>query len=126
LGLALLLAGPVGWGLYGVAAAGAIMLTAKNLVFTPIYNARCLKRSPLVFFRQMLGTGFMTVVTAVSCYGLSRLVDLSGWLRLGMVAAVVSIVYLVVVLLTQVSADERALFRDAVRSLVRSDQCATP
>ena len=35
LGLALLLAGPAGWGLYGIAAAGAIMLTAKNVCFTP-------------------------------------------------------------------------------------------
>ena len=39
LGLAIFLAGPMGWGLYGVAAAGAIALTAKNLVFTPLYAA---------------------------------------------------------------------------------------
>ena len=122
LGLALLLAGPVGWGLYGVAAAGAIMLTAKNLVFTPIYTACCLKRSPLVFFRQMFGTTSATIVTAVSCYGLARLVDLSGWFRLGTAAAAVSLVYLAIVLLTLVTADERVMFREAVRSLVRSGQ----
>lgn len=31
------------WGLYGIAAANAIVLTAKNLFFTPWYNARILK-----------------------------------------------------------------------------------
>ena len=45
LGLAILLAGPMGWGLYGVAAAGAIALTAKNLIFTPLY-ARARSGSP--------------------------------------------------------------------------------
>ena len=122
-GLALLLAGRVGWGLYGVAAAGAIMLTARNLVFTPLYNAYCLGRSPLVFYRPVFGTISVAVVTAVGCYCLTRLVDITGWFRLGAVAAAVSFVYLVFVLLTQVSAEERAMLRKAVRSLVRSDQC---
>jgi membrane protein EpsK len=124
-GLALLLAGRVGWGLYGVAAAGVITLTARNLVFTPLYNAYCLGRSPLVFYRAVLGTMSVAVVTAVGSYGVTRLVDVSGWFRLGTVAAAVSLVYLVVVLLTQVSTDERAVLREAVRSLVRNGQGAT-
>lgn len=54
LGLALLLAGPVGWGMYGVAAAGAIMLTAKNLVFTPLYAAHILGLGYGAFYRETI------------------------------------------------------------------------
>ncbi|MGQ9708721.1 MAG: lipopolysaccharide biosynthesis protein [bacterium] len=119
LGLALLLAGPAGWGLYGVAAAGAIMLSAKNFLFTPVYSAYCLGRNFKVFFRPMLPIITMSVITAASCYGLSKLVFLSGWFRLGMAVLGVSIVYIVAVLLTQVSTEERALLRGMVYSLAR-------
>ena len=54
LGLALLLAGPVGWGMYGVAAAGAVMLTAKNLVFTPIYGATYRLNQPLALRKNVI------------------------------------------------------------------------
>jgi membrane protein EpsK len=116
LGLALLLAGPAGWGLYGVAAAGAIMLTAKNLVFTPVYAAHCLGRKSLAFFRPILRVVAMTVATSACCYGLTRLVSLSGWLRLGGAVVAVSFVYAATVLLTQVSGEERMLLWNAVRS----------
>ncbi|HTA29155.1 MAG TPA: oligosaccharide flippase family protein, partial [Candidatus Cybelea sp.] len=53
LGLALLLARPMHWGLYGIAAAGAIMLTLKNVFFTPIYGAHVLGKSCWVFYREL-------------------------------------------------------------------------
>jgi O-antigen/teichoic acid export membrane protein len=42
-----------GLGVYGVALAGAIMLTAKNAVFTPLYAAGILRRSPISFYREI-------------------------------------------------------------------------
>lgn len=118
LGLALLLAGPAGWGLYGVAAAGAIMLSAKNILFTPVYCAHCLGRKPLALFKPVLRIVALTAATAAVCFGLSRLVSLSGWVRLGAAAAAVSIVYIAVVLLTQVSPEERGMLWNVVRSAV--------
>lgn len=41
--LAIMLAQQESWGIYGVAAAGAIVLTAKNAVFTPLYASYTLK-----------------------------------------------------------------------------------
>jgi membrane protein EpsK len=120
LGLALLLAGPANWGLYGVAAAGAIMLTAKNLLFTPVYCAACVGCNALEFLRPVLRIALLTAATAGVCYGLSRLVPLTGWLRLGAAAMAVTAVYAIAVLLTQVSATERGMLRDAALSLARS------
>lgn len=118
LGLALFLAGPAGWGLYGVAAAGAITLSANNLLYNPVYGAHCLGQKPLVFFKPMLRTVLLALGTVASCYGLSRLVSLTGWLRLGSAVAAISLVYIVVVLLTQLSAEERVMLRATLRSLV--------
>lgn len=125
LGLALLLAGPARWGLYGVAAAGAIMLSAKNLLFTPVYCAHCLGRRPLAFFRPILRIVLLTAATAAVCFGLSRLVYLSGWIRLGAAVVAVSLVYVAVVLLTQVSSEERGMLWNVVRSAVVRPRAAS-
>ena len=42
-----------GLGVYGVALAGAIMLTAKNVLFTPLHAAGILSRSPTAFYREI-------------------------------------------------------------------------
>ncbi len=42
-----------GLGVYGVALAGAIMLTAKNVLFTPLHAAGILRRSPAPFYREI-------------------------------------------------------------------------
>jgi membrane protein EpsK len=59
--LALFLAGVLGWGLYGLAAAGAVTLTLRHLLFTPLYSAHILKQPYRTFYREMpaiiLGTG---------------------------------------------------------------------
>jgi membrane protein EpsK len=68
LGLALLLAGPVGWGMYGVAAAGAIMLTVKNFIFTPLYAAHILGLGYSTFYRE-------TIPIILATFGLTSL----GW-----------------------------------------------
>jgi len=126
LGLALLLAGPAGWGLYGVAAAGAIMLTARNLLFTTVYCAHCVGQKHTVFFRPVFRLTALTAATAAVCFGLSRIVSLSGWLRLGTAALAVSVVYVAAVLLTQVSAEERVALRETVRSLARGARGPLP
>jgi len=120
LGLALLLAGSAGWGLYGVAAAGAIMLSAKNLLFTPLYGAYCLNRSIMVFLKPMFRIIAFTLGIAVTCYGLSRLVTLSGWFRLGGAVIAISLAYLAIVLLTQVSSEERAMLRKTLGFIMQT------
>jgi membrane protein EpsK len=84
LGLALLLAGPVGWGMYGVAAAGAIMLTAKNIVFTPLYGAHILGLGYRAFYREILPVIGTTVALTGAGWWLAQNLRLHTWFGLGL------------------------------------------
>lgn len=114
--LALFLAGVCGWGLYGLAAAGAIMLTIRHLLFTPLYAARVLNRPYGTFFRGIIPIA----VATLSAIGLCRLIlqwwTISNWFELALAALGVSVLFgaIVYVYLTP---EERLALRDAaVRS----------
>jgi membrane protein EpsK len=64
LGLALLLAGPVGMGVWGVALAGAIALAAKNVVFTCLFSSRILRVPPGHFLGGTVTIAGLTFATA--------------------------------------------------------------
>lgn len=112
LALALLLANI--WGLYGLAAAGAIMLTLRHLLFTPMYGARILNRPYGTFFRAVVPI----VLATVAIIGVCRLMmwrwAISNWVELGLAAITVSLIYaaVVYVLLTP---EERGALKDSAR-----------
>lgn len=95
LGLALVLAGAVGWGMYGVAAAGAIMLTLKNAVFTPLYNAHCLKVPWYSFLREIIISVAATVILTFASWSLSQIISLHGWWRMIFAGTAISVVWCV-------------------------------
>lgn len=107
LGLALMLAGPVGWGMYGVAAAGAIMLTAKNLVFTPLYASHILGVSYGTFSREILPAVGTTAALSGIGWLLTRSFNLDSWLSLGIAAMGLTCVFVVGTCRWLISADER-------------------
>ncbi len=107
LGLALLLAGPVGWGMYGVAVAGAVMLTAKNLVFTPLYAARILGLGYGTFYREILPIVGMTLGLAGGAWWLARSFQLHTWLGLGLSAISIAAVFAAGTYFFLLSSDER-------------------
>jgi membrane protein EpsK len=86
LGLAVLLAGPVGWGMYGVAAAGAIMLTTKNIIFTPLYAAHILGLGYGVFYREIFPVVAATLGLAAAGWWLAQNLQLHNWFGLGLAA----------------------------------------
>jgi membrane protein EpsK len=94
LGLALLLAGPIGWGMYGVAVAGAVMLTAKNLVFTPLYAARILGLGYGTFYREILPVVATTIGLAGAGWWLAQDQRLTTWLDLGVAGMGLAAVFL--------------------------------
>ncbi|MHB9129639.1 MAG: lipopolysaccharide biosynthesis protein [Armatimonadota bacterium] len=96
LGLAFLLAGPAEWGMYGVAAAGAIMLTLKNAIFTPLYGAHVLQVPRLTFMREMLLIVGAAIAVTVICLYLDRLVGKDSWRSLLTIGSLVSVAYLIV------------------------------
>jgi len=114
LGLAILLAGPMGWGLYGVAAAGAFALIAKNLIFTPLYTAHILQRRWYVFLREFLPLTVITLGTAAACKGAAFIWDLSGWTRLTLVGFAVSLIYTVIGYWMVLNGEDRQLARSMI------------
>ncbi len=104
LGLAIALAGPVGWGMYGVAVAGAIMLTVRNLFFIPIYSAKILGLKWTAFYREMIPAFAVSLTLAAIGWGIVFFCGIESWLALiisGMILFSVSIVAIYVIILNR-------------------------
>ena len=95
-GLATLLAGVVnlflaiafakylGWGIYGVAIAGAAVLTLKNALFMPIYGALILRQPWHAFLKSYLsGSAFLVGLTALELV-ISQYVRPVSWFHLAL------------------------------------------
>lgn len=105
--LAVALSGPLGLGPYGIALAGAIMLTLRNFVFTPIYSAHitgqhCFKYSgsfikPMIAVALTVGTG----------QALQHYFTIDSWGRFVGGAFIISVVYLAFVYFVLMSGEER-------------------
>jgi membrane protein EpsK len=111
--LALLLAQVCGWGLYGLAAAGAVVLTIKYFVFIPLYAARILNRPYGTFFRSVLPMVLATVGTIAVCRMILWRWGISNWFEFATATAAVSLAFcsLVYLLLTP---QERTALKDTV------------
>ncbi|HWX21817.1 MAG TPA: oligosaccharide flippase family protein [Candidatus Binatia bacterium] len=113
LALALLLTQVLGWGLYGLAAAGGISLTLRRFVFTPLYAAAILHQPYKTYYRRAVPIIGATLATI----GLCRLVvwgwTISGWVDLGMAAMMVSLLFVATTGLLLPS-EERAALKDIV------------
>ena len=109
LGLALFLAGPMHWGLYGVAAAGAMAWTLKNLLFTSIYAALVIGCPWTTFLKTLVSNLYLSAGTA----GLGLLLvwwwHPPGWAGLAGAAFLLAAVYSVIAYRFVLSAKERAI-----------------
>ena len=117
LGVALVLAGPMHWGLYGIAAAGAIMLTVKNVLFTPIYSAHVLGKPWTVFFRGFILIVGVTSVSIVLCRAVLWVRPIAGWDELAAAGLCVSALYGLVVYRFVLTEEERKMVRGMIPSL---------
>jgi membrane protein EpsK len=99
-------------GFYGVAIAGAIMLTIKNVVFTPIYAAKILSIDWHIFYRPLLAGSLNFVISCSVLSIVSTFVVFQGFYSL----ALFSILYIIVNILLFVKIasgrDEKAALID--------------
>lgn len=98
------------WGYYGVAAAGAIVLTLKNAIFIPWYAAKVLDIEVLTFTRSMLSGVFATILVVISAVTLGAIFQLSSLPTMVIVSAFVSLLYLAAVWKIGLSDFERKIF----------------
>jgi membrane protein EpsK len=111
--LALCLTGILSWGLYGLAAAGAIMLTIRNLVITPLYSAYIIRRPYRTFYRHILTVFLATTLTIAFCRLVLKCHPISAWTDLALAGIVVSLTFAAVIYLS-ISAEERSILRDGI------------
>lgn len=81
------------FGLYGVAIAGAVMLTLKNVVFTPLYASRILGCRWNLFFSEILK--ILLLAGAVTFLGLSasHYIQLTTWISLILSGILIGLIY---------------------------------
>ena len=93
--------------IYGVAAASAIMLTAKNTFFLPIYTAKTLGCRWHVFFLELVEISLLTC--AVTAFGLlgSHFLSLNTLPRLATACLMLGLMYVTVVWFVVLSRKER-------------------
>ena len=119
LGLALLLCGPVGWGMYGVAAAGAIILTGKNLIYMPLFAAKLTHRPWFTFYREMATITTATFVIGGASWALSSWLTLSNWPLFLAACTGASLLYAAYVYLLALKKDERGIIAKMISSSLR-------
>ncbi len=97
-------------GFYGVALAGAIVLTLKNAVFTPWYATHVMGLRTRIFFRQMItGIAATLVIFALGAV-FSSMYQITSWSQLIAIGAVVSALYAPFVWFLIMEPEERRIF----------------
>ena len=85
------------WGMYGVAAANAVILTITNALFNPWYSSRLINVSNVTFLIPMLpGCFAMTCIIGLA-WAVSICVDLSMPIVLIISGGTISIVYFLII-----------------------------
>jgi hypothetical protein len=108
-----------GWGVIGVALAGAIVWTAKNTFFFPIYTAHVV-RAPWWTFLPSLSFGVLGTLAVAGLAYASTLVSMPGnWFSLAASAAVVSLIYLVGAGMLGLNRHDWRLLKDMLPSRIK-------
>ena len=113
--LALFLAGPIGWGMYGIAAAGGIVLLIRNLIFTPLYAAFLLKQPYYIFLKEVLPISIATFILSLICWSITLFFNLASFGHLIVAGIIISFLYIISVIIFLTDKNERTLLLDIIR-----------
>jgi len=118
--LALMIPYFTGLGYYGVAIAGAIMLTMKNSFFLPWYTSRLLKIHKYTFITPILCGFIATLVIVIIIYILNYFIDIYTPIHLIFYCGLLSIIYILVVWLIGLSQIERQIINSFIPVTIKS------
>jgi O-antigen/teichoic acid export membrane protein len=113
--LAISLALGSGWGYISIAIAGATVNTARNILFTPPYAARCLELPWHTFLPRLLYGVVGSVAVGVVAFWAASTWTLTSWGQLALMAMIMSGLYIVVVYFLGFDASERKLLEAEIR-----------
>lgn len=117
LALAVFLAGPAGWGMYGVATAGAVVLIFRNIVFTPLYAAKIIGRHPGTFIGELYPVVFVGAFVTWSSWMISKYINLSSWLGLIGFGMLFACVYLPFIWIFFLNTFEKSTIKKLLKSI---------
>lgn len=107
------------WGYYGVAVAGAIVLTLKNTLFTPWYATRVLGIEVHTFTRPMLLGIFATISIGVVAVTLGSVLQLPTLVTLAVVGTAITMGYSMAVWKFGLNEFEHRLFESYLPPAIR-------
>jgi membrane protein EpsK len=122
LGLAIALCHVPGWGLYGVATAGIVVLILRSVTFTPIYASYLLNVSRFTFYREALPIGLASGLVVAACWGAQSFIPVSGWLGLLLAFSAASAFYASLVYAFFLTPDDRQMLLAMISRLLRRYQ----
>jgi membrane protein EpsK len=110
----------LGWGYYGVAIAGVIILTLRSGFFVPWYATKIMGIPSHSFTRSLITGVFASLIVAGVTVVVGKLFLVSSLLSLVIFSGIISLMYLMVIWLTALSPFERELVISYIPKKMRS------
>lgn len=107
--LALVFTLAFGWGYYGIAIAGALVLTLKNSIFTPLYGAYIQNIPWFTYIKSMVPGLILSVAVFALAYITSSLVDLNSWLKLILVSSTFGLIGVLLIIFRGLRKEDKQL-----------------
>lgn len=106
------------YGIYGVALAGAIVLTLKNTIFIPVYSAKIMGVSNFTFLKEMaVGALFALGVFLIAWY-VGESFSITSWLELLSMSILISTCMLVPIWLFGLNTIEKNFLLEIIKNKV--------
>lgn len=106
-------------GVYAVVITTAVIMVSINLVFNPLYAAKCLSVTPTFFYKilakHIVSTTVMTLIFSMFC----RAFIVTSWLKLVLSALVMSAVGVIIYVLLVCSGEEKKKIFDRIKGEIR-------
>jgi len=96
---------------YGVAGAGAIVLTLKNTIFTPWYTGKIMGIKPTVFLKSMITGVTCTALVTLISFAAGQIVTITSFATLIPIGGAIGLIYILLAWKFALSPFERAQFK---------------
>lgn len=107
LAMAIIFSHYLNFGIYGVALAGAIVLTLKNTIFIPIYTAKMMQIKAFTFIYKLSAGVILTIITFLMAYSVDLIFMINTWTALMTSSIIIGLVTLALIWLLFLNQEER-------------------
>lgn len=108
-GFAILLVTQTDLGIYGVLLAGVILLTFKNVIFTPIYASYILKIDSFVFIKPLISGTLAFVLVYFITLTVAALWNIDSFFKLMVILSLIGLLILPIIILVFLSKNDRKM-----------------